>query len=130
MATIIGEGGSGGALALAAANKVLILEHSTYSVITPEAGSSILYRDRSHAAHMAASMKITAQDLIVNGIVDRVIPEPMGGAHTDREATIDAVGDAVEAELKALAPLSPEQLRRQRAERFYAIGRPSASTGA
>ena len=123
VATITGEGGSGGAIALAAANKVLILEHSIYSVITPEAGSSILYRDRNHAAHMAASMKITAQDLIGFRIVDRVVEEPVGGAHTDRGATIQAVGDAVQDELKELSGLAPDQLRRQRAERFYAIGR-------
>ena len=83
VATITGEGGSGGALALAGANKVLILEHSIYSVISPEAGSSILFRDRAQAAHMAKSMKITAQDLIGLKIVDRIIPEPAGGAHAD-----------------------------------------------
>lgn len=123
IATITGEGGSGGALALAAANKVLILEHSIYSVIAPESGSSILFRDRSQAPHMARSMRITAQDLIGFGIVDRIVPEPVGGAHADPEAAIQAVGDAVEAELRALSGRTPDQLRRQRAERFYAIGR-------
>ena len=126
IATITGEGGSGGALALAAANKVLILEHSTYSVITPEAGSSILFRDRNHAAHMAESMKITAEDLLGFGIVDRIVPEPEGGAHADRAATIAAVGDAIEQELRTLQRLAPEALRAQRAERFYAIGRQRA----
>ncbi len=120
---ITGEGGSGGALALAAANKVLILEHSIYSVISPEAGSSILFRDRDRAAHMARSMKITGQDLIGLGIVDRIVEEPLGGAHADAAAAMQAVGDAVEQELEALSSLSPDALRQQRAERFYAIGR-------
>ncbi len=123
IATITGEGGSGGALALAGANKLLILEHSIYSVISPEAGSSILFRDRAQAAYMARSMKITAQDLIGMKIVDRIILEPSGGAHVDPAASIKSVGDAVEDELKALSTLSPDQLRAQRAERFYAIGR-------
>ena len=126
VATITGEGGSGGAIALAAANKVLILEHSIYSVIAPESGSSILYRDRAQAPHMARSMKITGQDLIGFGVVDRIIAEPLGGAHADREAAMQAVGDAVEAELDALAGLGPKQLRQQRADRFYAIGSKSA----
>ena len=123
IATITGEGGSGGALALSGANKVLILEHAIYSVISPEAGSSILFRDRAQAAHMARSMKITAHDLIGLKIVDRIIGEPVGGAHADPEAIIKAVGDAVEEEVRALLPLSGDALRRQRAERFYAIGR-------
>ena len=122
IATIVGEGGSGGALALAAANTVLILEHSIYSVISPEAGSSILFRDHSHAARMAGLMKITAQDLIGFGIVDGIIPEPSGGAHSDREAAVTAVGEAVEAALKRFDGQSPDALRRQRAERFYSIG--------
>ncbi len=123
IATITGEGGSGGALALAGANRVLILEHSTYSVISPEAGSSILFRDQAHAAHMARSMRITAQELIGLRIVDRIIPEPTGGAHADPQAAIQAVGDAVQDELRALSTLSPDALREQRAQRFYAIGR-------
>jgi acetyl-CoA carboxylase carboxyl transferase subunit alpha len=122
VATITGEGGSGGAIAIAAGNKVLILEHSIYSVIAPESGSSILYRDRAQAPHMARSMKITAKDLLGFGIVDAIVPEPIGGAHADRAAAMQAVGDAVEAQLKGLAGLTPDQLRKQRAERFYAIG--------
>jgi acetyl-CoA carboxylase carboxyl transferase subunit alpha len=122
VATITGEGGSGGAIALAAGNKVLILEHSIYSVIAPESGSSILYRDRAQAPHMARSMKITGKDLLGFGIVDRIVDEPVGGAHADREAAMTAVGDAVEEELKALDGMTPEQLRKQRADRFYAIG--------
>ncbi len=123
VATITGEGGSGGALALAAANRVLILEHSIYSVISPEAGSSILFRDRDRAAHMARSMKITASDLIGFKIVDRIVAEPVGGAHTDAVAAIASVGDAIQEELDTLSTLSPDALRKQRADRFYAIGR-------
>lgn len=123
VAVITGEGGSGGAIALAAANRVLILQHSIYSVISPEGAASILWRDGARAKDAAAAMKITAQDLIGLKIVDRVIPEPLGGAHSDPAWTVNAVGDAVEEELKALGALSPEALKRQRAERFYAIGR-------
>ncbi len=122
VATITGEGGSGGAIALAAANKVLMLEHSIYSVIAPESGSSILYRDRAQAPHMARAMKITGEDLIRFGVIDKIVKEPEGGAHADRAAAMQAVGDAVEAALAELLPLTPEQLRKQRAERFYAIG--------
>ena len=123
ISAITGEGGSGGAIALAAANKVLILEHSIYSVISPEGCASILWRDGARAKDAAAAMKITAQDLIRLKVIDRIIPEPPGGAHSDPEATMSAVGDAIEAELAQLTQLSPDALRRQRAERFYAIGR-------
>jgi acetyl-CoA carboxylase carboxyl transferase subunit alpha len=126
VATITGEGGSGGAIAIAAANKVLILEHSTYSVISPEPGSAILFRDRSQAPHMANAMKIDPENLKRFGIVDEVVKEPAGGAHSDPTVAIDAVGDAVEKALKPLLNLSPDQLRAQRAERFYAIGQQSA----
>ncbi len=122
IATIVGEGGSGGALAIAAANRVLILEHSIYSVISPEAGSSILFRDRAEAPRMASAMKITAHDLTALGIVDRIIPEPPGGAHSDPETAVKTVGDVVEEELRRLMHLSADELLRQRAERFYAIG--------
>ena len=123
IATITGEGGSGGAIALAAANRVLILEHSIYSVISPEGAASILWRDGGRAQDAASAMKITAQDLLQLKIVDRIVPEPPGGAHSDPEEALRNVGDAVEEELRALSALSPEELRRQRAERFYAIGR-------
>ena len=123
IATITGEGGSGGALAMAAANRVLILEHSIYSVASPEASSNILFRDPSRAAQVAAAMKISAQELIGIKIVDRIIPEPPGGAHADPAAAVRAVGDALEEELKAFEGLSAEALRAQRAERFYALGR-------
>lgn len=121
--TITGEGGSGGAIALAGANRVLILEHSIYSVISPEGAASILWRDGARAKDAATNMKITAQDLIKLKIVDRIVSEPAGGAHSDPDAAIKAVGDAVEDELKKLSVLTPAELKRQRAERFYAIGR-------
>ncbi|HYG27369.1 MAG TPA: acetyl-CoA carboxylase carboxyltransferase subunit alpha [Caulobacteraceae bacterium] len=123
VATVTGEGGSGGAIALAGANRVLILEHSVYSVISPEGAASILWRDGARAKDAAEQMKITAQDLIQHGVVDRIIEEPAGGAHSNPEAIIAAVGDAVEEELKALASMDGAALQAQRAERFYAIGR-------
>jgi acetyl-CoA carboxylase carboxyl transferase subunit alpha len=123
IAVIAGEGGSGGALAMACGNRVLMLEHAIYSVITPEGCASILLRDGTKAEGAAKAMKITAQDLIGFKVIDRIIPEPVGGAHTDPAATIRAVGDAIEEELEALAPLSASQLKAQRAERFLAIGR-------
>jgi acetyl-CoA carboxylase carboxyl transferase subunit alpha len=123
IATVTGEGGSGGALAIAADNKVMMLEHSVYSVASPEASASIIFRDRDAAPKTATAMKITAQDLIGYAIIDRIIPEPPGGAHADPKAAITAVGDAIEGELAALSDLTPDQLRKQRADRFYAIGR-------
>jgi acetyl-CoA carboxylase carboxyl transferase subunit alpha len=123
IATIVGEGMSGGAIGIGAANTVLILEHSIYAVISPEGCASILLRDRAMAQGAAQAMKITAQDLIALRIVDRIVEEPVGGAHADPALAISRVGDAVEGELKALSRLSPDALRDQRAERFYAIGR-------
>jgi len=123
IATITGEGGSGGAIAIAAASRVLMLEHSIYSVISPEGAAGILWRDGSRARDAAMAMKITAPDLMELKIVDRVIGEPLGGAHSDRNAAIQAVGDVLIEELDAMAGLSPEQLRKARADRFYAIGR-------
>lgn len=123
--TITGEGGSGGAIALAAGNRVMMLEHSIYSVITPEGGASILFRDREMAPHMADAMKIVAADLKKLKVVDRIIPEPAGGAHSDPGKAIKAAGDAIEEELKALMSLGADALRQQRAERFEAIGRVS-----
>ncbi len=121
---ITGEGMSGGAIGIAAANRVLILEHAIYAVISPEGCASILLRDRSLAEGAAKAMKITAEDLIALKVVDRIIREPVGGAHADPAGAIQRVGDALEEELATLTPLSPEALREQRAERFYAIGRP------
>jgi acetyl-CoA carboxylase carboxyl transferase subunit alpha len=121
--TITGEGGSGGAIALAAANRVLILEHSIYSIISPEGCAAILWRDRAKAADAAAALKITPDDLIQHRVVDRIIIEPEGGAHADPDAVIKSAGDAIEEELHPLLTLAPDVLRRHRAERFYAIGR-------
>lgn len=123
IATITGEGMSGGAIGIAAANKVIILEHSIYAVISPEGCASILLRDRAMAEGAAKAMKITAQDLATLHIVDKIVEEPVGGAHADPGLAISRVGDAIAAELEGLAGLSPDALREQRAERFYAIGR-------
>ena len=123
IATITGEGGSGGAIAIAAAGRVLMLEHSIYSVISPEGAAGILWRDGARARDAAMAMKITAPDLVELKIVDRIIPEPVGGAHADREAAIAAVGDVLAEELAALSGLTSDQLRKARADRFYAIGR-------
>ena len=123
IATVTGEGGSGGAIAIAAANRVLMLEHSIYSVISPEGAAGILWRDGARAKDAAMAMKITGPDLIELKIVDRVIPEPVGGAHSDREQAISNVGDVIAEELEALSSLSADELRQQRAARFYAIGR-------
>jgi len=123
IATVTGEGGSGGAIAIAAANRVMMLEHSIYSVISPEGAAGILWRDGSRAKDAAMAMRITGPDLLELKIVDRVIGEPLGGAHTDPEAAINAVGDTIEDELKVLSALDANQLRAQRADRFYAIGR-------
>ncbi len=123
VAVIIGEGGSGGAIALATANKVLMLEHSIYTVISPEGAASILWRDSSRAQDAATGMKITAEDLVRFGVVDRVIGEPVGGAHREPEVTIRATGEAIVEALDSLANLPPEEIRRQRREKYLAIGR-------
>ena len=124
IAVITGEGMSGGAIGIAAANRVVMLEHAVYAVISPEGCASILLRDRSLAEGAAKAMKITAEDLIGLKVIDRIVKEPLGGAHADPALAIRRVGDALEEELAALMPLSPDALRDQRAERFYAIGRP------
>ncbi len=123
VAVIIGEGGSGGAIALATANRVLMLEHSIYSVISPEGAASILWRDTAKAQEAATSMRITAQDLARFGIVDTIIAEPPGGAHRDPAAAMAATGDAIEAALNGLEGLDAAGLRKARREKFLAIGR-------
>lgn len=123
IATVTGEGGSGGAIAIAAASRVLMLEHSIYSVISPEGAAGILWRDGARARDAAMAMKITAPDLLDLKIIDRIIPEPTGGAHSDPEAAMAAVGEALSEELAKMAPLSAEELRRMRADRFYVIGK-------
>src|SRR6267154_3222370 len=123
VAVILGEGGSGGAIALAAANRVLMLEHSIYSVISPEGAASILWRDTTKAQETATNMKITAADLTAFGIIDGVITEPIGGAHRDPAAAIAATGEVVRHALAELKGLDRETLRRQRRDKFLAIGR-------
>ena len=120
---VTGEGMSGGAIGIAATSRVLILEHAIYSVISPEGANSILWRGARTPADAAKAMKLTAQDLLKLKIVDRIIPEPAGGAHADPAAAMAAVGDVVEAELAALEGLSAAELKANRAQRFYAIGR-------
>ncbi len=123
VSVIIGEGGSGGAVAIATANKVLMLEHSIYSVISPEGCASILWRDQAKSKEAAAAMKLTAQDLLSHSIIDLIIPEPIGGAHRAPDVVIDAAGDATFEALQSLAGLSADELRRQRQDKFLAMGR-------
>ncbi|MCA3636377.1 MAG: acetyl-CoA carboxylase carboxyltransferase subunit alpha [Methylobacterium sp.] len=123
VALILGEGGSGGAIAIATANRVLMLEHAIYSVISPEAAASILWRDSTRAQEAASTMRITAQDLLRLKVIDMIISEPVGGAHRAPEAAILSAGDAIAHALSDLAGMSPEQLRENRAEKFLAIGR-------
>ncbi|MEX0697105.1 MAG: acetyl-CoA carboxylase carboxyltransferase subunit alpha [Xanthobacteraceae bacterium] len=123
VAVIVGEGGSGGAIAIATANRVLMLQHAIYSVISPEGAASILWRDTSKAQDAATNMKITAQDLERFGIIDGIVQEPLGGAHRDPDAVIAVTGDAIAAALGELRALNRETLRRQRREKFLAIGR-------
>jgi acetyl-CoA carboxylase carboxyl transferase subunit alpha len=123
VAVILGEGGSGGAVALATANRVLMLEHAIYSVISPEGAASILWRDTAKAQEAATNMKITAADLDSFGIIDRIVTEPVGGAHRDPAGAIMAVGEAVTVALAELKGLERETLRGQRREKFLAIGR-------
>ena len=123
VAIVIGEGGSGGAIALATANRVLMLEHAIYSVISPEGAASILWRDSSKAQDAATNMKITAQDMVRFGVIDAIVPEPVGGAHRDPEAAIAAVGDAIAQALAPLRNLDAPSVRRQRREKFLAMGR-------
>ena len=123
VAVIIGEGGSGGAIAIATANTVIMLEHSIYSVISPEGAASILWRDTTKAQEAATNMKITAGDLERLGIVDKVIQEPPGGAHRHPGRTITAVGDTIAASFDALRNLPPDEIRSQRQQKFLTIGR-------
>ncbi len=119
---VIGEGGSGGAIAIASANKVLMLEHSIYTVISPEGAASILWRDAGKAIDAATNMRITATDLLEMGIIDEIIPEPVGGAHRDRDMTFKAVGDAIERLLESYDRQSPGMIRKERQDKFLAMG--------
>jgi len=120
--TVTGEGGSGGALALGVGNRVYMLEYSTYSVISPEGCAAILWKDQSKKADAAEAMKLTAPDLQALEVVDAVIPEPLGGAHTDHAETARRVGDTVDEALRELEALEPPQLLDQRYRRFRALG--------
>ncbi|MGE0180362.1 MAG: acetyl-CoA carboxylase carboxyltransferase subunit alpha [Sphingomonas sp.] len=122
VAAIVGEGGSGGAIAIAAANRVLMLEHSVYSVISPEGCASILWRTADKAADAAEAMRITAGDLERLGVIERIVPEPVGGAHRNRDEAIAMLGVALAEELAALEGATADQLRRARREKFLAIG--------
>ena len=122
VAVIVGEGGSGGAVALASAERVLMFEHAVYSVISPEGCASILWRTAEKAADAAEAMKVTAQDLQALGVIDRIVPEPMGGAQRDPEAAAAALAKAIGEELDGLAGKTSAQLRRRREDRFLAIG--------
>src|SRR5689334_6517174 len=130
VAVILGEGGSGGAVAIATANRVLMLEHSIYSVISPEGAASILWRDTSKAQEAATGMKITAQDMVRFGVIDSVVPEPAGGAHREPAAAVAATGEAIANALMELRGLDRETIRRQRREKFLAIGRNLGRAGA
>ncbi len=123
IAVIIGEGGSGGAIAIATANRVLMLEHAIYSVISPEGAASILWRDPGRAQDAATNMKITAWDLFRLGVIDAIVPEPTGGAHRDPQGAIERTGEAIADALRDLGNMGPEQLREHRAEKFLGLGR-------
>ena len=123
VAVILGEGGSGGAIAIATANRVLMLEHAIYSVISPEGAASILWRDAAKAQEAATNMKITAQDMVRFGVIDRVVPEPTGGAHRAPKAAIAATGEAIAQALTELHGFDREAVRKQRRDKFLAMGR-------
>ncbi|MGN6621146.1 MAG: acetyl-CoA carboxylase carboxyltransferase subunit alpha [Sphingomonas sp.] len=123
ISAIVGEGGSGGAIALAAGNRVLMFEHAVYSVISPEGCASILWRTADKAADAAEAMKVTAQDLKKLGVIDQIVAEPLGGAHRDPAAAAAALGDAMAGALAEIEGLDPAALRRDRREKFLAIGR-------
>ncbi|HUC09757.1 MAG TPA: acetyl-CoA carboxylase carboxyltransferase subunit alpha [Stellaceae bacterium] len=123
IAAIIGEGGSGGAIALAAGNCVLMMEHAVYSVISPEGCASILWRDSAHAAEAAEALRLTAEDLLRLGIIDRIVPEPLGGAHRLPTAAIAALAEAIDTALQPLLGIAGARLRAQRRDKFLAMGR-------
>ncbi len=123
VSVIIGEGGSGGAVAIAAGNRVLMLEHAIYGVISPEGCASILWRDAAKAPEAAAAMRIAAQDLAELGVIDAVVPEPAGGAHRAPDAAVALIADAIDAALHDLDKLPPDQLKKDRRKRFLAFAR-------
>jgi acetyl-CoA carboxylase carboxyl transferase subunit alpha len=123
VASILGEGGSGGAVALAAGNQVLMMEHAVYSVISPEGCASILWRTADKAPDAAEAMKVTAQHLKELGVIDKIVAEPLGGAHRAPGMAVAALGDAIEASLAGMDGLSPAELRKARRAKFLAMGR-------
>jgi acetyl-CoA carboxylase carboxyl transferase subunit alpha len=123
VSVVIGEGGSGGAVAIATANRVYMLEHAIYTVASPEAAASILWRDSTRAVDAAINMKITAQDLLKLGIIDGIISEPVGGAHRDGQEVVSATGDVIAGALAEFDGMRPEEIRKARREKFLAIGR-------
>ncbi len=123
VSVVLGEGGSGGAIAIATGNRVYMLEHAIYSVISPEGAASILWRDSTRAKEAATNMKITAEDLKGLGVIDGIIPEPVGGAHRDPQTVIKAAGDVIATTLAELSSRSGDQLRSERRQKFLAIGR-------
>jgi len=122
IAVIIGEGGSGGAVAFATANRIAMLEHAIYSVISPEGCASILWKDAEKMREAAEALRLTAQDLQKLGVIDRIIKEPLGGAQRGRDATIAAVGKAIEAMLAELAGKTPAALIKERRQKFLEMG--------
>jgi acetyl-CoA carboxylase carboxyl transferase subunit alpha len=122
VAAIIGEGGSGGAIALATGNAVLMLEHAIYSVISPEGCASILWRDAAHAQEAAEALRLTAQDLARLGVIDRIVPEPLGGAHRVPKEAIAQLGDALDVALRPLLGRDGDSLRAERRRKFLAMG--------
>lgn len=123
VALVVGEGGSGGALAIAVANRVMMLEHSIYTVASPEGAASILYRDSTRAQDAATNMKITAQDLLRFGVIDEIIREPVGGAHRAPTETVEAAGDAIAKALVVFESMTPAEIRGHRRDKYLAMGR-------
>ena len=123
VSVVIGEGGSGGAIAIATANRVLMLEHSIYSVISPEGCASILWRSADKVKEATEALKLTAQDLRKLGVIDEIIAEPLGGAHRDPQAAIERAGDSILKHLKELLPQSGDELKKRRTEKFLRMGR-------
>jgi acetyl-CoA carboxylase carboxyl transferase subunit alpha len=126
VAAIVGEGGSGGAVALATGNRVLMFEHAIYSVISPEGCASILWRTSDKASDAAQALKLTAQDLLMMKVIDKIVTEPMGGAHRNRELAMTALGQAIETTLSELLPMTAEALRADRRAKYLAMGRAAA----
>ena len=122
VAAIIGEGGSGGAIALATGNKVVMYEHAVYSVISPEGCASILWRSADHAKVAAEALRLTAQDMATLGVVDAVVPEPLGAAHREPHEAIESLGDTIADQLKSMSGLSAAELIQQRQDKYLAIG--------